>query len=69
MRPNKLEMFQEIYRRYLLARQAGPDRDTFDIVSDIVNQPAPQFYLTPRTIGEIFYRIKRAARTAKAACH
>lgn len=55
---NKREMFEEIYRRYLIARKAHPRKSLYDLVSEIVNQPAPKFYFTPRTIGEFIYRIK-----------
>lgn len=58
MRPNKREMFDEIYRRYTLLRQQHPTKTTYELVSTVVNQPAPKFYLTPRTVGEFVYRIK-----------
>ncbi len=58
MRPNKCEMFQEIFKRYLEMRHQHPDKSVFALVSVIVNQPAPKFYLTPRTVGEIIYRIR-----------
>lgn len=58
MRSNKCEMFEEIYRRYLLMREDYPDKSVYELVTKIVNQPAPKFYLTPRTVGEFIYRIK-----------
>ena len=58
MRPNKREMFQEIFRRYLALREARPDLSLMELVSVIVHQPAPKFYLTARTVGEFIYRIK-----------
>lgn len=54
----KREMFEEIFRRFLLERKSRPKASVLEIVSVIVNQPAPKFYLTPRTIGEYIYRIK-----------
>ena len=51
-------MFEEIFRRYTAAQAADPTRSVFEIVADVVNQPAPKFYLTPRTVGEFIYRIK-----------
>lgn len=57
MRTNKREMFKEIFRRYLALRDFYPDKSVFELVSVIVYQPAPKFYLTPRTIGEFIYRI------------
>ena len=58
MRSNKIEMFQEIHRRYLLMRVSRPQGSLCELVAEIVNQPAPKFYLTPRTVGEFIYRIK-----------
>lgn len=58
MRHNKREMFDEIYRRFLIERKANPNKSTYELVAKIVNQPAPKFYLTPRTVGEFIYRIK-----------
>ena len=58
MRPNKREMFEEIYRRFLVERKQHPQKSVYELVTKIVNQPAPKFYLTPRTVGEFIYRIK-----------
>ena len=58
MRSNKREMFNEIYRRFVIMRQEFPDKSVYELVTKIVNQPAPKFYLTPRTVGEFIYRIK-----------
>lgn len=58
MRPNKREMFEEIFRRYLALRNLHPGKSLFELVSKVVHQPAPKFYLTPRTVGEFIYRIK-----------
>lgn len=58
MRSNKREMFDEIFRRFLLMREQYPQKSIYTLVTKIVNQPAPKFYLTPRTVGEFIYRIK-----------
>lgn len=58
MRPNKREMFEEIFRRYIALRDAHPHMSLLALVSIIVHQPAPKFYFTPRTVGEFIYRIK-----------
>ena len=58
MRTNKREMFDEIYRRYLTLHEELPDKSIYELAIKIVNQPAPKFYLTPRTVGELIYRIK-----------
>lgn len=75
MRNNKREMFGEIYHRYLVMREDYPDKSVYELVAKIVNQPAPKFYLTPRTVGEFIYRIKNGwydnqyrYRDCQAAC-
>lgn len=55
---NKRQMFEEIYRRFLIERGENPETSVYELVAGIVNQPAPKFYLTPRTVGEIIRRIK-----------
>lgn len=58
MRSNKREMFEEIFRRFLALREQYPDKSVYELTSIVVNQPAPKFYLTARTVGEFIYRIK-----------
>ena len=58
MRDNKREMFQELYRRYLIEKNAHPDLPVYQLADMVVTQPAPKFYLTPRTVGELIYRIR-----------
>ena len=58
MRSNKREMFEEIFRRFLIERRRFPDKCIYELVSRVVNQPAPKFYLTPRTVYELICRIK-----------
>lgn len=58
MRANKREMFKEILRRYIVLRDLHPHKSLFELVSIVVHQPAPKFYLTPRTVGEFISRIK-----------
>lgn len=58
MRSNKREMFNEIFRRFLILRKQKPNSSVYHLVSEIVQQPAPKFYLTARTVGEFIYRIK-----------
>lgn len=58
MRKNKREMFEEIFRRFLILRDRYPHKTVLELTSIVVNQPAPKFYLTPRTIGEFIYRIR-----------
>ena len=58
MRRNKREMFEEIFSRFLVLREQYPDKSVYELTSIVVNQPAPKFYLTARTVGEFIYRIK-----------
>lgn len=58
MRPQKREMFQEIYRRTLAMMRDNPSLPLSVAVGRVVRQPAPRFYLTPQSARIIFYRIK-----------
>ena len=58
MRANKREMFLEIARRVKELQQEFPDKTIYDLTAIVVNQPAPKFYLSARTVGEFIYRIK-----------
>ena len=58
MRPNKREMFAEIYRRFVALRPLYPDRPMSELVSKIVHQPAPKFYLTYRTVNLMIQHVK-----------
>ena len=55
----KREMFKEIYKIYQSFKSKYPHLLHFDLVSMAVNHKAPKFYLTPGTVKEIIYRIKR----------
>lgn len=41
MRSNKREMFEEIYRRFLILRSEHPKKSVYELVTAVVNQPAP----------------------------
>jgi hypothetical protein len=59
MRESKKRMFREIYRRVVILRAADARRPLSDIVSEVIHQPAPSFYMSPGSAKEIIYRIKR----------
>lgn len=59
MRPCKREMFMEIFRRAKILRGQDPTLTAVQMAITIVHQPAPCFYLTPRSVQEIYYKIKR----------
>lgn len=54
---NKREMFDEIYRRYLLLRAEHPDKSIIELATLIVHQPAPKFYFTPGSVRVFINRI------------
>lgn len=58
MRPTKCEMFSEIYRRVLVLRSKRPNASIFELVCEVVNSPAPKFYMLPRSAMGIIYKIK-----------
>lgn len=59
MRPTKREMFQEIFNRVMALREKQPNTPLFDLVVEVVNSPAPKFYMLPRSAMEYIYRIKK----------
>lgn len=56
---SRRRMYDEIYRRAVLIRESDPYMSIYDIAINVVNQPAPEFYLTPGSARVIFYKIKR----------
>ena len=59
MLPLKREMFQEIFHRVLAILDNEPHRSIPDIVFEVVNSPAPKFYIEPRSAMEYIYKIKK----------
>lgn len=59
MKPNKREMFSEIHRRTLELRQYRPNDSLFNVVWDVVNSPAPKFYLTTDSVLQTIWKIKK----------
>lgn len=59
MRPTKREMFLEIFHRVKALRSIYPHLPLFDLVTQVVNSPAPKFYMLPRCAMEIIYKIKK----------
>ena len=62
MRSNKIEMFEEILKRVNKLLIKNPALSLKEAICQTIIHRAPKFYLTPRTIGEIVYRIKRSKR-------
>lgn len=59
MRGNKKQMFDEIFARVCELKQTCPRLSLHQLVAKVIYQPAPKFYLTTRTVGELIYRIKK----------
>ena len=59
MSPTKREMFFEIYKRVLEMYKTSPHLPFFQIIFNVIRQPAPKFYLTPGSAKVIVCKIKR----------
>lgn len=63
MRPLKREMYEEIHRRVLQMRQAYPQMSISELCSEVVQQPAPKFYMSPGSAKIMVYKsMKRWVR-------
>ena len=59
MRPLKREMYLEIYKRVKKILDAKPNTTVLNACIAAVNSPAPKFYMTPKSVKETVYKIKR----------
>lgn len=59
MRHQKREMFMEIYRRVVALQKRHPRMSISQCCMEVVNSPAPRFYMTPLSIKITIYKIKR----------
>ena len=57
---NKLAMYKEIYRRYVQRMKDDSRRYKYMILEQIIEEPAPSFYLDEDTFRGIVYRTLRA---------
>ena len=57
---NKLAMYKEIYRRYVQRMKDDSKRYKYMILEQIIEEPAPSFYLDEDTFRGIVYRTLRA---------
>lgn len=53
MLPTKRRMFEEIYRRVLHLRSHRQNSPLGSLVAEVVNSPAPEFYLSPRYVRDL----------------
>jgi hypothetical protein len=58
MRPQKKEMFEEIFRRAMLLKEKLPHLSPYQLAYRVVRQPAPKFYLTPGSAKTIICKIR-----------
>lgn len=59
MRPNKREMFGEIFRRVVALREERPGESVYNLTFTVVTGPAPKFYLTPASAKVIINKIEK----------
>lgn len=64
MMPNKRRMYEDILARVKQLMEDDGSLSLYDAVWQAVNQPAPQFYLTPASAKVILYNAKREERLA-----
>lgn len=72
MTPSKRAMYAEIHRRYLQLKAHRPEATIVDIVAEVIDQPAPESYLTwqrTKTILNQELRRMRAERRANLNSH
>lgn len=65
MLPLKRAMFQELYARYKAMRELHPTWNMVRIMSQVVIQPAPCFYISPYTARLEIYKYRKAWHNAK----
>lgn len=58
MRPSKREMFIEIHRRVIELKKKNPSWSLGRLVFDVVNSPAPKFYMEPSSALERLFKIR-----------
>lgn len=63
---NKLEMYKEIYRRYMQQVKDCSKRYKYLILERIIEEPAPSFYLDEETFRGIIYKTLRDRKNARA---
>lgn len=58
MRPTKREMFEEIYRRVMKLKEFS-SASIYELAIEVVQEPAPKFYLTTGSAKVIIYKAKK----------
>ncbi len=60
---NKLEMYKEIYKRYMQQVKDSSKRYKYLILEKIIEEPAPSFYLDEETFRGIIYKTLRRKKS------
>ena len=63
---NKLEMYKEIYKRYINRIKESKNHYRYLILERIIEEPAPSFYLDEDTFRGIVYKTLRERSSATA---
>ncbi len=58
MRSTKREMFEEIYKRVVALKKKHPDWHLCQLVFEVVNSPAPKFYMEASSALERLFKIR-----------
>lgn len=69
MHSAKREMFQEIYKRVIWLRNKNPGMSIHQMVSIVILQPAPKFYLSPNSAKIMFYKARKKWYEKKRKTH
>jgi hypothetical protein len=67
MNEERRRMYSEIYRRVRAALQKDPERCIYHLVFEVVNSPAPEFYLTADSAKILIYAARRKRNCALRA--
>lgn len=59
MRPNKREMFFEIYRRVIELRHSHSNWSIPKLIEAVIAQPAPKFYLAPGSARVLILKARK----------
>lgn len=58
MHSEKRQMYLEIYKRVMAIKKESPETSLGDIVFEVVNSPAPRFYLTWHSAKQLIKKSK-----------
>ena len=64
---NKQAMYKEIYRRYIQRVKDNGKRYKYIVLEQIIEEPAPSFYLDTETFRGIVYKTLRKHQNVKTA--